>query len=81
MGGTTTPEHASSSLVNSMERIIVREDEMDDHCAHRMLSMYELRLVMQKESSDQEYYVKILCQLLDECISYNDSQRVIIHKR
>ena len=76
MCATTPDDHESVILVNSMERIDVTDD---DCCGHRKLSISELRDVMQKEGCDQEFYVNILCHLLDECVSYNDSQQVLIH--
>jgi hypothetical protein len=75
------PENEARTLINSMEtsqKSKVFEEE-EQYSSHAHLNLMDIRNVMRIESAEQDVYIDILCNLLDESIQYNDSKKVPLY--
>ena len=47
-------------------------------CEFSNMNLSQIRDAMQRYSNEQECFIQILCDVLDECIVFNDSLQVNI---
>ena len=77
------PENEARNLINSMNTVetsqISKESEDEgEYCSHdENLTLLEIQNSMRIESAEQDKYLDIICDLLDESIRYNDSKKVM----
>ena len=74
------PEEESRKLVNSMDahlHLITSLDEQQKF-NRELLSFSDIRNSMGIESAEQDIYINVLCDLLDESVQYNDSKQVML---
>jgi hypothetical protein len=73
------PEEESRVLINGMDSQTGFNASLDkkQHLCNANLSLSDTRNSMRIESAEQDKYINILCDLLDESVKFNDSKQVI----
>ena len=74
----SNPEDESRTLINSMAAYHKSNKSVDDeqYFHHAHMNYSDMRDSMSIESAEEDKYIEVLCNLLDESVQFNESRKV-----